>query len=253
MLLVVWFACGIGTASAAPLAATDSDGDGLPDAWEIAAGINPAASDSDGDGYDDASEIAAGYDPLLPAPAILSDPLRTLDTDGDALRDYDEIRWGTTLMERDTDGDGYADGAEIASGYDPKNPAPTRLTKRIEIVIAAQELRPFLGPYDLGVHPVSTGRQARPTPKGTFRIAAKNPRAWSSLAMLWMPWWMNFTGPGAPAGRYGIHELPEWPNGTKEGVAHLGTPVSGGCIRLGPDVASTIYRWADIGTTVVVR
>ncbi|MDO8599377.1 MAG: L,D-transpeptidase, partial [bacterium] len=72
-------------------------------------------------------------------------------------------------------------------------------------------------------------------------------------AQLWMPRWMNFTGRGAPPGLYGIHELPEWRSGKKEGENHLGVPVSGGCIRLGVGPAQSIYAWADVGTTVVVR
>lgn len=45
----------------------DTDGDGMPDAWESLQGLNPAindaASDADGDGASNASEYAAGTDP----------------------------------------------------------------------------------------------------------------------------------------------------------------------------------------------
>ena len=58
-----------------------------------------------------------------------------------------------------------------------------------------------------------------------------------------MPFWMQFTGMG-----HGIHELPEWPGGYKEGAAHLGIPVSHGCVRLGIGPAQTVYNWADKGT-----
>jgi hypothetical protein len=46
----------------------DADGDGMPDAWEILHGLNPAADDSmidsDGDGMSNAAEYMAGTNPL---------------------------------------------------------------------------------------------------------------------------------------------------------------------------------------------
>ena len=54
--------------SAAPAEGFDSDGDGLPDAWENAHGLNPidpddAGNDPDGDGFTNAEEFEAGTDP----------------------------------------------------------------------------------------------------------------------------------------------------------------------------------------------
>lgn len=43
------------------LSGTDSDKDGLPDAFEDALGLNKNNADSDGDGYKDKEELAAGY------------------------------------------------------------------------------------------------------------------------------------------------------------------------------------------------
>ena len=43
---------------------TDTDGDGLTDAEELALGSDPLDADSDGDGVDDSTEVAAGTDPL---------------------------------------------------------------------------------------------------------------------------------------------------------------------------------------------
>ncbi|MCW5557083.1 MAG: lamin tail domain-containing protein [Verrucomicrobiae bacterium] len=53
----------------------DGDGDGLPDAWEYRAGLDPndpldAALDPDGDGFDNRSEYAAGTDPQDAASAL---------------------------------------------------------------------------------------------------------------------------------------------------------------------------------------
>jgi lipoprotein-anchoring transpeptidase ErfK/SrfK len=52
---------------------------------------------------------------------------------------------------------------------------------------------------------------------------------------------------------YGIHELPEWPDGTKEGESHLGTPVSHGCVRLGRGDAQAVYDWVEVGTPVFIH
>lgn len=204
--------------------------------------VNPAVIDTDGDGFDDATEIANGWSPYGPG------RLLEHDADGDGLADGDEIAFGTDPHVQDTDGDGYGDGHEVREAYDPTAPSGVKLKKRIVITLATQELTYRLGPKALGTHKVSTGRPGYPTPVGTFAIQDKKPRAWSRAAGLWMPWWMPFIGT-----KYGIHELPEWPGGFKEGVDHLGTPVSHGCVRLGVGPAKTLYDWAEIGTEVVIR
>lgn len=47
-----------------------------------------------------------------------------LDSDQDGLSNQEEKLYGTDPDKADTDGDGYSDGAEIKSGYDPLKPAP---------------------------------------------------------------------------------------------------------------------------------
>lgn len=46
------------------------------------------------------------------------------DFDGDGLSNSEEESFGTDINNRDSDGDGYSDGVEIESGYDPLIPAP---------------------------------------------------------------------------------------------------------------------------------
>ncbi len=49
----------------------------------------------------------------------------TKDTDKDGLSDYDEVSiYKTDPLVADTDNDGYIDGAEILSGYNPTDPKP---------------------------------------------------------------------------------------------------------------------------------
>ena len=119
--------------------------------------------------------------------------------------------------------------------------------KYIDIYLAQQKLCIIEGMNILGCYTISSGKASTPTPKGTRYIQDKNPMAWSAPYGLYMPWWDGM------GGGYGIHELPEWPGGFKEGEAHLGIPVSHGCVRLGVGPAQTVYNWADIGTPVYIH
>jgi hypothetical protein len=106
----------------------DDDGDGIPDLDEIENGTNPELADSDGDGVEDELDpcplIADGTDldgdgvcapldecddPAEPLAASATD-IRNLD--GDSLCDEADL---------DDDGDGFADGVEVAWGTDPRD------------------------------------------------------------------------------------------------------------------------------------
>ena len=222
----------------------DADNDGVPDQDEIEIyKTNPNLADTDGDGYSDWQELNTGYSPLNPKRIKLEDS----DYDGDGLSDRMELNFHTDLTNPDTDGDGYSDGDEIKGGFNPLAGDGAKLDKRIEVNTRAQVLSYFLGGVKLGSFIVSTGKASMPTPKGHFTIYNKFPKAWSSSYGLWMPYWM-----GMEYGKFGIHELPVWPNGYKEGENHLGTAVSHGCIRLGTGPAEFMYNWAEVGTPVFI-
>jgi len=121
--------------------------------------------------------------------------------------------------------------------------------KYIDINLSAQVMSLFENGKLLDAYLVSSGLAGMDTPKGTFQIHNKHPRPWSRQYELFMPFWMAITSDG----KYGIHELPEWPGGYKEGANHLGIPVSHGCVRLGIGPAERVYNWAEIGTPVVVH
>jgi hypothetical protein len=117
----------------------DADADGLPDAYEILNGLDPAnpgdaASDADGDGLTAREELVTGTDPRnadtdgdqVPdgdEADLGSSPLAG-DSDFDGLTDAEERELGTNPTSTDTDGDGIADGDEVAGGTDPKTPEP---------------------------------------------------------------------------------------------------------------------------------
>lgn len=119
--------------------------------------------------------------------------------------------------------------------------------KYIEINLSEQRLYLFNGTNAEGNFIISSGKASMPSPEGTFTVQNKNSRAWSATYKLYMPYWMSI------GGLYGIHELPEWPGGYKEGEAHLGTPVSHGCVRLGVGAAETVYNWTPEGTPVFIH
>ena len=94
-------------------AGQDADGDGLTNLQEYQLGTNPHNPDTDGDGIPDGMEVKLGTDPLNP------------DTDGDGLTDGQELALGTNPLNADTDGDGIPDGIEVRLGLNPLVPDPT--------------------------------------------------------------------------------------------------------------------------------
>ncbi len=118
--------------------AADCDVDGLSNGAELEGGSNPyqnEALDSDGDGIPDLEEAAAGSDPEDPcSPAhepgyVGFDPENpawaAADCDADGFSNGEEWEDGTNPYEvetLDTDGDGITDRDETVGGTDPSNP-----------------------------------------------------------------------------------------------------------------------------------
>lgn len=121
--------------------------------------------------------------------------------------------------------------------------------KYIDVDLGTQTMIAFENGVALDAYLVSSGKKGMDTPKGDFQIHNKAPKPWSKQYSLFMPHWMAITSDG----KFGIHELPEWPGGYKEGANHLGTPVSHGCVRLGVGPAETVYNWAEVGTPVFIH
>jgi hypothetical protein len=200
--------------------------------------------DSDHDGYPDAQEIFAGYSPFNPAKVKITKS----DMDGDGLSDYWELKFHTDPLNPDTDGDGWSDGAEVDRGYNPLSSSTVKLVQTIRVNLKKQQLTYEVAGQPWKIFPVSTGKASLPTPRGTFSVINKSLKAWSKDYGLWMPYWL-----GLDHGEFGIHELPVWPNGYREGANHLGIPVSHGCIRLGIGPAQYLYERIGVGTKVIIQ
>ena len=83
---------------------------------------------------------------------------------------------------------------------------------------------------------VSSGAGANATPAGTFEVFRKENPSWSVPFQVWLPYASYFTGGIA------FHEYPDVPP----------FPASHGCVRVPSPEAPGVYRFAKLGTTVVV-
>lgn len=236
-------AIGTGEPENSPVLATDSDSDGLSDAEETAVyHTDPQQSDTDGDGYSDGLEVQNGFSPLVGGRAKAIDT----DSDKDYLNDAWEIAAGTDLLNPDTDGDKYLDGTEVAASYDPKNAAPLRLAKRIEVSLKDQRLEYFFGDRRFGEFKVSTGKKATPTPPGEYVIKDKIPvkhyggRGFDYPNTKWNLLFTRRNGWG-----YYIHGA-YWHNA-------FGTPKSHGCVNVSYANMEPLYWWTQVGTELVIK
>lgn len=145
-------------------------------------------------------------------------------------------------------------GAVVPVGVPTSQPiAGAGTGKKILVSLSKQTLTMFENGQVVSVRRVSTGKWSTPTPPGTYRIYNKIPIAYSKAFGLYMENWMAFQ----PDGSMGLHSLPFWKlkNGGRlyEGAAHIGTPVSHGCIRQTLADSKSLSDWTPIGTPVIIQ
>ncbi|MES2707466.1 MAG: hypothetical protein V4726_12790 [Verrucomicrobiota bacterium] len=144
----------------------DTDGDGLPDAWETASFgdlTKNGDADTDGDGLVNALELNLGLNPSLQ------------DTDADGLKDGDEFNTlGTDPKTADTDGDGLTDGAELNTHHTN----PTAKDTDLDGLTDGQEVN------TLGSNPLVTDSDGDDYPDGIEVTSSTNPASPGSFPLI---------------------------------------------------------------------
>lgn len=121
--------------------------------------------------------------------------------------------------------------------------------KRIVVSRSNQTLKAYEGDELLMELSISTGIELTPTPKGTFTIFRKTPSRYMQGPLpgistkYWdlpgVPWNLYFTRGGAV-----IHGA-YWHN-------NFGSPSSNGCVNVRSNEMEELYKWAELGTKVIV-
>jgi lipoprotein-anchoring transpeptidase ErfK/SrfK len=116
-----------------------------------------------------------------------------------------------------------------AGGYGPSKRVEIYREKGVALLVTH-------GKTKRAIH-VSTGAPGTSTPAGTYEVFRKELRSWSVPFQVWLPYASYFNNGIA------FHEYADVPP----------FPASHGCVRVPAPEAKGVYRFADIGTTVVVR
>ena len=116
-------------------------------------------------------------------------------------------------------------------------PEPSTMSgRRIEVHLRRQVALLIAADGTVRAIHVSTGAASSPTPPGSYRVYRKERRSWSVPFRQWLPWASYFTGGIA------FHEYASVP----------AYPASHGCVRVPAHDARLVYRFARLGTRVLV-
>jgi lipoprotein-anchoring transpeptidase ErfK/SrfK len=130
---------------------------------------------------------------------------------------------------------GPATTAALAKAKPPK-PSGQGPSKRMEVYRSKGVLLEIAhGKVRRAIH-VSSGQPGLDTPAGTFKIFRKELRSWSVPFQVWLPYASYFNNGIA------FHEYPDVPP----------YPASHGCVRVPAPEAPGVYKFAKLGTTVIV-
>ncbi len=112
----------------------------------------------------------------------------------------------------------------------------------IQIDLSRQRLIAWKGKKPVYAVIVSTGKKETPTRTGIFRVKTKLRKTrmkGEDYDVPDVPHTMYYQGGYAIHGAY-------WHR-------RFGTPVSHGCVNVAPDHAEWLYKWASVGTTIVIH
>jgi hypothetical protein len=126
--------------------------------------------------------------------------------------------------------------------------------QRIEVDLSTQQLFAYDGPTLVLSTSISSGIPKWRTLVGVFQVQEKVDNAYNKLAHIIMPNWLSIYDIGDPGNSLtnGIHALPVLGGGSRLWAGYLGHPVSFGCIVMGIQDSETLYRWAQLGTPVLI-
>jgi lipoprotein-anchoring transpeptidase ErfK/SrfK len=134
----------------------------------------------------------------------------------------------------------------------PRTAVTVAAPKKVIVSLSEQRMYAYLGDQNVYTFVVSTGRGGG-TLTGNYHILDKTPNAYSDAWGFWMPYWLGIYYVGNGTLENGFHSLPVLPNGQQIWGDSLGTPVSYGCVVLGPTDAKFFYEWAEIGMPVIIQ
>ena len=128
----------------------------------------------------------------------------------------------------------------------PKNPHQ----HRIEVILSSQTLKAFDGPTVMHTFDCITGDADHPTDKGTFHVFLRDKTHVSSKYHVQMNYALFFTHDGKAIHQYHGPAFAFLRSLKLQGSDWVG---SHGCVRLMEDDARTLYSWAHMNTTIVVK
>lgn len=147
-----------------------------------------------------------------------------------------------------------ANAAALASGNGCIDGAPAQL---IIVHLATQQLVAYNNGCPMLRSPVTTGRPALPTDRGTFHIFAKYPQyhmisPWpQGSPYYYPPTWVNDAMEFVSDGTF-IHGASWEPVSAYGAGSENGSYASHGCVHVPDDALGQLYAWAQVGTTVTV-
>ena len=131
-------------------------------------------------------------------------------------------------------------------------PAKSGSGKRVVYSIARQQVWLVDAKDRVARTYLVSGRPSQPDP-GTFRVYSKSLHTSSSVSDATMNYMVRFTYGERTGAPIGFHDIPKARGGGYEQrLSELGKPLSAGCVRQAPADAVALWRFAPVGTKVVV-
>jgi lipoprotein-anchoring transpeptidase ErfK/SrfK len=132
-------------------------------------------------------------------------------------------------------------------------PIPEDTGEGRRIIYSNRGQRVWLVEADGSLHDtyLISGRRGVPDP-GTYRVYSKSEKAVAGHDGITMDWMVRFAWSDSGV-RIGFHDIPKYADGSDmQTEDELGHYRSGGCVRQDLDHAIALYRWAPLGTPVIV-